>query len=334
MKYLLSTPPLELWGGVECTVNRVHDEYFDQLERSGHAHRASDLDRFAELGLRTLRYPILWERLAPNGIRSADWSWADERLGRLRELGVKPVVALVHHGSGPRSTNLLDPTFADRLAEFAHAVAVRYPWVESYTPVNEPLTTARFSALYGHWYPHHCNASSFAQALANQYRAIVLSMRAIREVNPKAQLVQTEDLGKTYSTRPLAYQAEFENHRRWLTWDTLSGRLDPKHPMWDYLEGSGIERRALEWFLENTCPPDLIGVDHYVTSQRFLDHRLERYPLDRRGGNEWQSYADLAAVRVMAEDVFGPRTLLRETWERYHLPIAVTEAHLGGTREE
>ena len=40
--------PLEVWGGVECTVNRVGDEYFDQLERSGHATRLEDLDLFAE----------------------------------------------------------------------------------------------------------------------------------------------------------------------------------------------------------------------------------------------------------------------------------------------
>ena len=41
----------ELWGGVECTVNRVGDRWFDQLRRNGHRHRLSDLDRFAALGL-------------------------------------------------------------------------------------------------------------------------------------------------------------------------------------------------------------------------------------------------------------------------------------------
>ena len=46
---LSQPPPLELWAGVECTVNRVGDEYFDQLERNGHAHRLDDLDLFADL---------------------------------------------------------------------------------------------------------------------------------------------------------------------------------------------------------------------------------------------------------------------------------------------
>src|SRR5215203_439749 len=58
---------LELWGGVECTVNRVGDIYFDQMERSGHATRLSDLCLFAGLGIRAIRYPVLWERVAPDG---------------------------------------------------------------------------------------------------------------------------------------------------------------------------------------------------------------------------------------------------------------------------
>jgi dTDP-4-dehydrorhamnose reductase len=51
---------LELWGGIEPTLNRVGDRYFSQLERSGHHVRLDDLDRCAELGIRTLRYPVLW----------------------------------------------------------------------------------------------------------------------------------------------------------------------------------------------------------------------------------------------------------------------------------
>ena len=90
---------IELWGGVECTVNRVGDQYFSQLERSGHDSRFDDLDRVAELGVRALRYPVLWERVAPHGIESANWSWSDERLARLRELGITPIVGLLHHGS-------------------------------------------------------------------------------------------------------------------------------------------------------------------------------------------------------------------------------------------
>jgi dTDP-4-dehydrorhamnose reductase len=329
-----TTTPLELWAGVECSVNRVGDLYFDQLERSGHARRVEDLELFAELGVRAVRYPVLWERTAPDGLERADWSWADERLTRLRELGLRPIVGLVHHGSGPRDTSLVDPAFPEKLAAFARAVATRFPWVEHYTPVNEPLTTARFSGLYGHWYPHGRNDLTFARAELTQCRAVALAMRAIREINPAARLIQTEDLGKTFSTRILAYQAEFENERRWLTYDLLAGRVRQDHAMWTYLRNVGIDEAELAWFIENTCLPDMIGINHYLTSERFLDERIRRYPLHTHGGNGRHTYADVEAVRVCAEGIAGPRALMKEAWERYELPIAITEVHLGCTREE
>ena len=331
----LMRPPLEVWAGVECTVNRVGDRYFDQLERNGHATRISDLDLFAELGVRAIRYPVIWERTAPNGLESADWSWADERLERLRSLGIRPIVGLVHHGSGPRDTSLIDPAFPEKLAVYARAVAERYPWVTHYTPVNEPLTTARFSGMYGHWYPHGRDDVTFARALLMQCRGVVLSMRAIREVNPNAQLVQTEDLGKTHSTPILAYQAELENERRWLSLDLLCGRLTRARPMWNYLRSCGVEESELDWFLDNPCPPDIMGINHYVTSERFLDEHFERYPTWSHGGNGRHQYADVEAVRARyCEGLAGHRILLKEAWERYKLPLAVTEAHIGSTREE
>jgi hypothetical protein len=47
----------ELWGGVECTVTRIGNKFVDQLELNGHATRLSDLELFAELGIKALRYP-------------------------------------------------------------------------------------------------------------------------------------------------------------------------------------------------------------------------------------------------------------------------------------
>jgi dTDP-4-dehydrorhamnose reductase len=325
---------IELWAGVECTVNRVGDRYFDQLERNGHATRLRDLDLFASLGIKAIRYPILWERVAPNGVEHADWTWADQRLERLRELGINPIVGLVHHGSGPRDTDLLDPAFADKLAKFANAVATRYPWVSHYTPVNEPLTTARFSGLYGHWYPHGQDDLTFIRTLLNECRGVVLSMQAIRQVNPQAQLVQTEDFGKTFSTPLLAYQAKLENDRRLLGFDLLCGLVNQSHPLWEYICASGIDEAEVLWFQDHSCSPDIIGVNRYLTSDRFIDERLDRYPPHTHGGNGQHHYADVESVRVCTESICHPYDLLKDVWERYQLPIAITESHLGCTREE
>jgi dTDP-4-dehydrorhamnose reductase len=330
-----STSSLELWGGLECTLNRVGDCWRDQFARVGHYERPDDLDRIAALGVKTIRYPVLWERhdaSMPNS--DAAWRVTEEKLARLQRLGVKPIVGLVHHGSGPRGVSLLDSSFGDGLAEFARHVAERFPWIDSFTPVNEPLTTARFAALYGHWHPHARDDQSFVQAFLQQCRATVLAMNAIRRVRRDAMLVQTEDLGQTHATEPLAYQAEFENERRWATYELLAGKIDRRHPMWGFFLWAGADEGDLQWFLDHPCPPNLAGLDYYITSERWLDHRCELYPPEACGGNGKHRYADVEAVRVAEACLAGPYSLLWQAYDRLRLPLAVTECHLGCTREE
>ncbi|MEJ7601591.1 MAG: family 1 glycosylhydrolase [Kofleriaceae bacterium] len=321
-----------MWAGIECTVNRVGDRFFDQVARTGHDHRIGDLDLIAGLGVRAIRYPVLWERTAPGALEDADWSWPDARLARLRALELEPIVGLVHHGSGPAYTSLIDPAFPALLADYARAVARRYPWVTAFTPVNEPLTTARFSGLYGHWYPHGTDDTTFVRALLGECTGTVMAMRAIREVIPAARLYTTEDLGHTQASPGLQYQAEFENERRWLANELIAGRVERDHALYGWLLGAGATERELAWLRDNPCVPDLIGCNYYITSERYLDANLAVWPAHTHGGNGRDRYADVEAVRAGCFN--GVETLLVEAWERLRLPLAITEAHLGCTREQ
>lgn len=325
--------PLALWGGIECTVVRIQDEFRNQIAETGHAERLADLDAIAALGIRTLRYPVLWETISPDNPEQADWAWHDTRLARLQALGIEPIAGLVHHGSGPRYTHLLDPEFPVLLAQHAARVAERYPWIKMFTPVNEPLTTARFSGLYGHWYPHGRDTPTMLKALYTECHAVALSMQAIRRITPGAKLVQTEDLGKTFSLPALSYQADYENERRWLCFDLLCGRIDRQHPWYQAFIDAGIDARQMAFFVDAPCVPDIIGINHYVTSERFLDQRQRDYPPAFHC--QGVPYVDVHATRVsFADGLTGPEERLREVWERYRLPLAITEAHLGGSRDD
>lgn len=327
----LSTYP-EIWGGIECTINRVKDSFTDQLIHSNHYERTNDIEHFASLGIKALRYPVLWEFHQSNAITKNPWDWTTQQLHIIKNNNVKPIIGLLHHGSGPRFTNLYDRHFAEQLAEYAYKVASAFPWIENYTPVNEPLTTARFSGLYGFWFPHYTNDFSFVTMLLNQLKATILAMKAIRKVNPNAKLIQTEDLTKIHSTSLLRYQADFENQRRWLTYDILCGKLNSEHPLWKYFISIGITEETLFFFIENKCAPDILGVNYYVTSERYLDEQVEKYSICTHGGNTKHKYADVEAVRV--GKVTGIKKLLQEVWNRYQIPIVITEAHLSCTREE
>ncbi|WII71494.1 family 1 glycosylhydrolase [Bdellovibrio sp. 22V] len=322
---------LQLWIGVECTLNRVRDQYHNQLYKNGHLTRIEDLQLFAQMGAKRIRYPFLWEMVQPLP-HIWDWRWTDERAAHLERLNLTPIAGFLHHGSGPMHTNLLDPQFPEKLAFFARNVAERYPWIEDFTPVNEILTTARFSCLYGHWYPHQANDGAFIRALFNQCKATILSMQEIRRLNPRARLIQTEDMGRTQSTEKLAYQRDFDNERRWLSFDLLSGLVNTHHPMYDYLTQS-LHPDELKWLQDNACPPDILGINHYLLSNRFLDHRVDLYPSFLHGGNKFEPYVDVGAIDTGQAQPLPVKDVLQDVWNRYHRPIAVTEVHARGYRE-
>lgn len=325
---------IEIWGGLECTINRVSSRYQDQLEYSGHYNRPEDLKLFSELGISKMRYPVLWEKHQPYAEKEINWGITEQNLLQLRDAGIDVIAGLVHHGSGPKYADLGENSFHEGLESYAGMVAEKFPWIRYYTPINEPLTTARFCGLYGLWYPHKKNDKCFLSILINECKATVLAMLAIRKFNPDAQLVQTEDLGKTHATPLLQYQADFENERRWLAFDLLCGKVTPGHPLCSYLIKNGIREEQLQFFIDNSCPPSIMGFNHYLTSERYLDENTEAYPKHTHGGNYKYKYADVEALRSGTAKASGSYNLLMEAWDRYKLPMAVTEVHLHCSREE
>lgn len=311
-------------------MNRVGSRVFDQIERTRHPGHLA----LADIGLHALRVPVLWERVTPTLDAAPDWKWSDRELTVCRSLGIRPIVGLLHHGCGPAGTDFTDPDFPRVFAAYARAVALRYTWVRDWTPVNEPLTTARFSGLYGHWHPHGRDNDSFLRCLLQQLEATVLAMREIRRVIPNARFVHTEDLGHATSSPRLAYQAAFENERRWLSGDLLCGVLSD-----GVLAARGGTRdtsllSTFDRLLADPMPPEVIGINHYVTSNRHLDDRTALFPEVPVGGNGQDRYVDVEGVRVRGIACADFEQLLVAAWERLRRPLALTEVHMQGAVHE
>lgn len=310
--------PFEVWASPEATVARTDaSTYRDQLVDTGHAVREGDLDLLASLGVCATRYPILWERVAPEDPERLDLRWAARRLGRLRDLGIEPIVTLVHHGSGPAYTNLLDPEFPELFATYAGAVARAFPWVRRWTPLNEPLTTARFSTLYGVWYPNLADDAAFGRAIVHEALAILLGMEAIAKHVPDAEYMITEDLQsfRSLDARTLGY-VRHKSERMYLSIELLAGRVRRGHALYPYLtETCGLPAALLERVERSARQPDLVGWNYYPNSERavgvlpdgsfFNDAALEHGPI--------------AAL-----------PLLRAAHERLGLPFGLSEVHRSG----
>jgi dTDP-4-dehydrorhamnose reductase len=318
-----------VWAGPECSYLTVGEWVCDQLALTGHDRRTDDVERLASLGVVAVRYPVLWGR-SRDDAEATDWAWAEDRLDRLRRAGIRPIVGLLHHGFGPCGQEPLDPGWPRAVGAFAAEVARRTPAGTAFLPLNEPLTTARFGGLYGWWPPYARDAGVFASLLLAECRAIVEATRAIRAVRPGAEILVNEDVGRTFASPGCREVARRHNDRRWLTFDLLTGRVDRSHPAWGLLATSAARRRILAELGREPEAPDILGVDHYVTSDRYLDERLDRFPPSTHAEEDGRRYADVEVVRVGGQPVEGFRRAIADTWQRYGLPIALTEVQLAG----
>ena len=86
----------EIWGGIECTINRIGDNFRDQLLYAGHYDRPDDIRQFAQLGIKKIRYPVLWEHHQPAQDQPIDWSWTEKQLNAIRENNMEPMVAMAN----------------------------------------------------------------------------------------------------------------------------------------------------------------------------------------------------------------------------------------------
>ena len=117
------------------------------------------------------------------------------------------------------------PTFPGYFAEYARAFAARYPWVQLYTPVNEILIAAKFSAKYGWWNERLRSDAAFVTAIKHLCQANLLAMRAIQETRPDAVFVQSETIEYFHAEDPSCFaRCRLLNETRFLPLDLTYGR--------------------------------------------------------------------------------------------------------------
>src|SRR5688572_19276447 len=186
----LKDPQTFVWAtGIEDTfitapwpkTGRTLDEY----ELTGHyQHWRTDLDLMKELGVTHARYGIPWHIINPSPNRW-DWDFADKTLDHLLNLGIEPIVDLVHYGL-PLWMNQawLEPDFPLYMAEYTRRAAERFKGrVHAYTPLNEPRITAWYCGKLGWWPPFARGWRGFLSVMLGVCRGIVETTRALRAVD-------------------------------------------------------------------------------------------------------------------------------------------------------
>lgn len=292
-----SAPVIKDSDGKPCRI--------DQMVASGHDKRwREDFNLVHALGIRCLRYgpPYYATHTGPG---QYDWAFADETFAELRRLGIVPIADLCHFGIPDWLGNFQNPDLPHYFAEYADTFARRYPWIWLYTPINEMLVTAEYSALRGYWNEQLCSDESFVTALTHIVESNIRASEAIRRVS-NAWFVQSEATQYYHPYSPDAVDlADDLNEHRFLSLD-LNYSKEPSGRMLEYLFDNGMSLAQFNYFMNRDIWPSCVmGTDYYETSESIV------FPDgSTRGSN-----------------VLGYYGLTRQYHDRYRLPIMLTETN-------
>ena len=263
-------------SGIECSYPTIEGGRWrhDQMAVNGHYSRwARDFANAAELGITHLRYgpPLHLMLLGPD---EYDWSFTDQVMPAMRDLGLEAIVDLCHFGVPDWLGNFQNPAIPEALQAYARAFSRRYPWVRFYTPVNEMYVCAKLSALHGVWNEQRRDERSFVTAVRHMARASALMMTAIAKERPDAIFVNSES-GEFYQPccpdAHVQQVAAFENERRFLPLDLLYAH--PVAPgMRAYLREQGMPDAEYDWFMaQDVSDRAILGVDYYEWNEKLID---------------------------------------------------------------
>ena len=281
----------------------------DQYETCGHyRHWKTDFDLLADIGIEHLRYgcPLHTTWLGPDRY---DWNFADEKFNELKRRGITPIMDLCHFGLPDWLGDFQNPEFPALFADYARAFATRFPWVEHYTPVNEMLIAATFSARNGWWNEQKADDKSFVTAIINLCKANRMAMDAILEIRPDAQFIQAESIEYASPDSFAAWDAaKLKNSLRFVTLD-LTYQRPVNSLVYQFLLDNGMSKDEYNWFYDrpNAKKNCTIGLDYYITSEHYIN------PEGHLRGSG---------------DVLGLSEVTRQYHTRYNLPVMHTETNM------
>jgi len=296
--------------GIECSNPTIKGGRIrrDQLAECGHyTHWRRDLALVKELGLRFLRYGLPYHQVH-RGPGRYDWSFTDLAMAEIRHLGIEAILDLLHFGVPDWIGSFQNPALPLHFAEYATAVAKRYPWVRYWTPVNEIYVSARMSILDGLWNEQIRTDHAFVTALKHLTAASKLACAAITRVRPDAVIVHSESAEIVHEARmqPSA-GIVLANQQRFLALDLLFAQRSCAEMM-AYLARHGLTPEEHAWFLQGEpAGHQILGADYYGRNEHIVKPCGQRFAI---------------------EDVMGWYLIAREYLERYGKPLMHTETNV------
>lgn len=329
-------------------------EYADFKVASDHYHRyREDLRLFAEMGLKAYRFSIAWTRIIPDGtgeVNSVGIEHYRNVIMECRKYGIEPVVTMYHFdlpycleekgGWNNRET-------IDAFVEYARVLFTYFGSDVTYwLTINEQNTMILHPGAIG--LPKGGRMPSGKELYQQNHHMMLAQARVMKlchEMCPEGKIGPALNLTAMYPETCNPEDAiaahNWEVLRCWNFADVpVFGWY---HPLaWKYLQDRGIapcvqdEDRSILAGAE----PDFMAMNYYSTAT-IAASRGDSSDVSARAGDQQIMLGEQGVYRA-AENPFvsktkygwvvdpvGFRYTLRKVYERYHLPVLITENGIG-----
>jgi len=309
------------WARFEAVPGNVRGDVRSGIAADHWNRVPEDVELLTQLGAEAYRFSIEWSRVEPleGEWDEGAWDHYGEEIALLRQAGVTPMVTLLHFTLPVWLADrggLTASDFADRFERFAAEAARRFgDQITYWCTVNEPNVQMYQGYVQGIWPPGLTDTGQASVAFAGLVRGHAQASVAIRREDPEARVGAAVSL------------IVFDPLRRWWLPDWIAAREADRGFNWAFYDS--IERGAITFrlagFPEIDEPvaglagsADFFGINYYRRNiVRFSPRAPGLVELLQGPGPLSDS-----GVEIYPE---GLLRLIRRVWERYELPMIVTE---------
>ncbi|WP_366596839.1 glycoside hydrolase family 1 protein [Bacillus pumilus] len=321
---------------------------------SDHYHRyKEDVKMFAEMGLKAYRFSIAWTRIIPNGdgeINQKGIEFYHSLIDELRRYDIEPIVTMYHFdlphalqvkgGWSNRAT-------VDAFERYAKVLFQEYgEKVNYWLTINEQNMMILHGSALGTLDPNLENPKK--ELYQQNHHMLVAQAKAMtlcHQMLPEAKIGPAPNIALIYPASPkpedVLAAANYNAIRNWLYLDmAVFGRYN--NLAWAYMKEKDILPVIEEGDMDilKSAKPDFIAFNYY-TSQTVEASKGDGKDEFARGGDQHLKSGEDGVYKggnnpFLSKNAFGweidPvgfRSTMREIYDRYQLPLIITENGLG-----
>lgn len=315
-------------------------------------HMEEDIALLAEMGLKAYRFSIAWTRIIPDGdgeINKEGVKFYHKLIDECLKHNIEPIVTMYHFdlpfelekkgGWSSRAT-------IDAFLKFSKVLFEEYgSKVKYFLTINEQNMMILHGSVIGTTAEENDNRWKIAyQQNHHMLVAQAKAMELCHTICPNSKIGPAPNISSVYpaSSKPEDYLAaqNFTAIRNWLYLDmAVFGRYNAT--AWSYFEEIDAVPKIEEGDMEalKNAKPDFIAFNYYSTATvkaNNYDKNAkdltgdQQLALGEAGVFEGAKNPNLEKTQFGWEiDPIGFRITLREVYDRYQLPIIITENGLG-----